>query len=54
MATYQVLLGPVEHDGILYEDGASIELAVEEAALLLAQNVLGEQEHKRSRKTEGD
>ena len=54
MATYQVLLGPVEHDGARYEEGASIELAIEQAAVLLAQNVLGEQEHKRPRKTEVD
>lgn len=42
MPSYTVLNGPVDHDGIRYEDGAEIpRLTTEEAAALVALGVIG-------------
>jgi len=42
MPAHTVLIGPVDHDGTRYEDGAEIpRLTAEEAATLVALGVIG-------------
>jgi len=40
MARHVVLLGPVEHDGAIYEDGAELSVSGDFAAALVAACVL--------------
>lgn len=40
MARHVVLLGPVEHDGAIYEDGAELNLSGDAAAALVAAGAL--------------
>jgi hypothetical protein len=40
MAKHKVILGPVEHDGTVYQDGEELPIAGDAAATLLAVGVI--------------
>jgi hypothetical protein len=52
MAVFSVLIGPVEHDGERYEEGAQVTLNADEAEALVALGVIGASEAPKRRRTE--
>jgi hypothetical protein len=42
MAVFAVLVGPVDHDGARYEEGAQLELSAAESAPLVSLGIIGE------------
>lgn len=54
MAAYTVLIGPVEHDGARYEEGAQVSVSGEAAELLVSQGIIGEAESPKRRRVEAE
>lgn len=54
MAAYSVLIGPVEHDGARYEEGAQISMSAEEAELMVSQGIISEAEGPKRKRTEAE
>lgn len=54
MAVFSVLIGPVEHDGERYEEGAQVTLNADEAEALVALGVIGAAEAPKRKRTEGE
>lgn len=54
MAKHKVILGPVEHDGALYQEGDELNLPVDAAAALLAVGVIEAAEEARKSRAAGD
>jgi hypothetical protein len=52
MAVFTVLVGPVEHDGKRYEEGAQVTLSAEAAEALVSQGVIGAAEAPKRKRTE--
>jgi hypothetical protein len=49
MAAFTVLIGPVEHDGERYEEGAQVTLSADEAEALVTLGVIAAEAPKRKR-----
>jgi hypothetical protein len=54
MAVFSVLIGPVEHDGERYEEGAQVTLNADEAKPLVALGVIGAAEAPKRKRTEAE
>lgn len=54
MAVFSVLIGPVEHDGERYEEGAQVTLNADESEALVALGVIGAAEAPKRKRTEAD
>lgn len=54
MAKHKVILGPVEHDGTVYQDGEDLTLAGDAAAALIAVGVIEAVEEVRKSRAGGD
>jgi hypothetical protein len=54
MAKHKVILGPVEHDGTIYQEGDDLTLPGDAAAALLAVGVIEAAEETRKSRAAGD
>jgi hypothetical protein len=54
MAVFSVLIGPVEHDGERYEEGAQVTLNADEAEALVTLGVIGAAEAPKRKRTEAE
>jgi len=52
MAVFAVLVGPVEHDGERYEEGAQVTLSAEAAEPMVSLGVIGAAEAPKRKRTE--
>ena len=53
MAAFTVLVGPVDHDGARYAEGAQLDLSAVEAEPLVALGIIGEAVKKKRVEAEG-
>jgi hypothetical protein len=49
MAKHRVVMGPVDHDGVVYQEGEELSLIDDAAAALLALGIIEAVEGRRSR-----
>jgi hypothetical protein len=54
MAVFSVLIGPVEHDGERYEEGAQVTLSADEAEALVTLGVIGAAKPPKPKRPEAD